>query len=183
MHFFSNQSSFNVLNVLDEFQLWYMLHIDSLITHIRNFINMIKPTKIITYGASSGGFAALLFGIILHSDCIIACSPQTIPFFDYMNEYRIHMNNKYLLTFNPFCYLNRILKMKYTNIPTKFILYTSVQNKIDCFHCDYFKENYHNNNLIINKLNAGTKHSLFESLGNERMRNLLLPQILNVIQQ
>ena len=166
-----------MLNVLDEFQLWFILHFDDYLKHIKGIIYYLKPSKVITYGASSGGFAALLFGELLGADLSIALSPQVIAFYHYMNQYRIEMSANYNLIFNPFCYLNRVfLNNNNNNNSTNYLLYASKGNKQDMFHVDFFEKNFCKNKdkLNIKKLDAGDNHNLFSVFGNQKMREMIL---------
>jgi len=51
---------------------------DRLAGHLRAMIAKLRPGRIITTGASMGGYAALLFGHLLRAQAVFAMSPQTI---------------------------------------------------------------------------------------------------------
>jgi hypothetical protein len=52
-------------------------------------INKIKPSKIITIGASKGGYGAVLFGSFLNVDLVMAFSPQREVLYDNLGYYHI----------------------------------------------------------------------------------------------
>ncbi len=74
----------NIIFVKDFKQCWYQKgllgktsDIESSIEYLKNIIP--KTTeKLVTLGASAGGYAAIRFGIALNADRIIAFSPQTL---------------------------------------------------------------------------------------------------------
>jgi dienelactone hydrolase len=51
---------------------------DALAAHLRVVLKALKPARIVTTGASMGGYAALLFGHLLRAQAVFAMSPQTI---------------------------------------------------------------------------------------------------------
>ncbi|MBT4391258.1 MAG: hypothetical protein HOD35_01210 [Euryarchaeota archaeon] len=70
--------------VKDTNQCWYHKgaiglgnNIENVTQNLKNIIKKINYSKVVTIGGSMGGFAALLFGIQLNVDGIIAFSPQT----------------------------------------------------------------------------------------------------------
>ena len=182
-NFFNGQNICNTLHMLDEFQLYFFLYFDDYITSINNFLDFYKNScknnfKLITFGSSSGGFAALLFGNLLNADLAIACSPQTIAFYDYVNKYREELCDELNIKFNKLCYLNRVINFS-NNDKTKYILYTSSQNEIDLFHVNFFEENFSKDKtkLEVKKFLAGPDHSLFNSLGIDVMKKYIYSDI------
>ena len=70
--------------VKDTNQCWYHKgaiglgnDIETVSHNLKNIINTINYSKVVTIGGSMGGFAALLFGSLLNVDGIISFSPQT----------------------------------------------------------------------------------------------------------
>ncbi len=51
---------------------------DLLAGHLRGVLHSLRPQRVVTMGASMGGYAALLFGHLLRASAVFAMSPQTI---------------------------------------------------------------------------------------------------------
>lgn len=71
--------------VRDPFDTWFQRGIspeintpDLLSAHLRSALRALRPRRVVTMGASMGGYAALLFGYLLRADSVFAMSPQTI---------------------------------------------------------------------------------------------------------
>ena len=74
--------------IKDSFQTWYLngikgtctdkenSKIDESVEFLKNIINKINYNKIATIGSSAGGYASILFGILLKVDSILSFSPQ-----------------------------------------------------------------------------------------------------------
>jgi len=66
---------------------WYTESKNDITLYLQSLIKQMKYNTVITFGASMGGYGALLFGSLLEADTIIAISPQTnISQNCYMNE-------------------------------------------------------------------------------------------------
>lgn len=78
------QKNINTVFVKDFQQCWYQKGLLGLSTDIQQTVQVIKERipdqqeNIYTVGTSAGGFAAILFGVLLNADKIIAFGPQTI---------------------------------------------------------------------------------------------------------
>lgn len=173
LSFFADSHKFNVLHILDEYQVWGLFNFSKYFMHIKQIINSICPSKIITFGASAGGFSSLLYGVLLNADLAIACSPQTIAFYDYMNEYRKDINKKYFISLDQYCYINRIFDC-YNNKTIKSIYYSS-ENKKDKYHCDLVRGI--DNLTFFNEFKAGNNHNLFSVYGKEFMYSKIMNDI------
>lgn len=73
---------FNILYLKDVKRNWYLSKLENVgnnITHTKAFLKKIidKHENVITIGASSGGFASILFGSLFEVNCAIAFNPQT----------------------------------------------------------------------------------------------------------
>lgn len=91
----------------DQFQVWYFNGVRGLSTDIRTTVEAVRthierlqPNKIITTGVSGGGFAAILFGILLEVDRIVALNPQSllrrnVECFAHGNLYRLKWTNPF----------------------------------------------------------------------------------------
>jgi hypothetical protein len=69
------------LHVRDPLQRWYMRAdaadpYASLLEYLRREIAMLRPTRLVTIGASMGGYAAIRAGLALRADAILAFAPQ-----------------------------------------------------------------------------------------------------------
>src|SRR5260221_1260655 len=74
----------NVIYLRDLNHNWYVNGIPdagNTVAEVARFlvlkIEEIRPSKVVMLGVSAGGFAALLYGCLLHADAILAFSPQT----------------------------------------------------------------------------------------------------------
>lgn len=80
--------------VRDIYKSWYVTGINSRINTVDNLVDFLKGEtagyKVITIGSSSGGYLAVLLGILLNADHVIAFSAQ------------FELRNKYAFNPNPF---------------------------------------------------------------------------------
>ena len=177
LHFFSNFPQFNILHVLDEYQVWGLLNTSKYITSIKNIINTVNPSKIITFGSSAGGFQSLLYGELLNADLSIACSPQTIAFHSFMNKYRTEINSKYSISLLNYCYLPKIIRTY--NTKTKKVIFLSSGNENDVWHYNLLKGS--SDKISCIQLNAGAAHNLFDFYGNKFMREQIITEINKIL--
>lgn len=177
LHFFNNARLFNILHILDEYQVWGMLNFPKYFMQIKNTINILQPSKIITFGSSAGGFQSLLYGTLLNADMAIACSPQSFAFHSYMNDYRYDINNKYGLTLSNLCYLPKIIKT--CNAKTKKKIFISSENALDVWHYNTIKNI--DDKISCTVFDAGDTHNLFDFYGNEFMREQIIKEINTIL--
>lgn len=177
LHFFKNARLFNILHILDEYQVWGMLNFSKYFSHIKSFINTLKPSKIITFGSSAGGFQSLLYGILLNADMTIACSPQAFAFHSYMNNYRYDINNKYGLTLSNLCYIPKLIKTYKTK--TKRKIFLSSGNPIDVWNYNAIKNI--DDKTSCTTFDAGNSHNLFEFYGDNFMREQIIREISTML--
>ena len=132
--------------IKDIYQAWYHKGINEDINNIAKLKELLKSiiekkvyTKVVFIGNSMGGYGAILFGVLLNIDKVIAFSPQT--FIDRMNRFWYKDNrwsneitNVYLNNSNQkrFYDLNTYLKKK--SYSTKIDVYYSKNDKLDCYH-------------------------------------------------
>ncbi len=100
------RKKFSRIFVRDHFQVWYQAGLHgrgsplTLASQLKSAILSIRPSRIVTFGVSAGGFASLLFGHLLDADRILAFSPQTLVFEEtpgsYLNEYRNLFRERFL---------------------------------------------------------------------------------------
>jgi len=78
------KKNINTVFVKDFHQCWYQKGLLGLSNDIQQTVEVIKERipehqeNIYTIGTSAGGFAAILFGVLLNADKIVAFGPQTI---------------------------------------------------------------------------------------------------------
>ncbi|MDM8214583.1 hypothetical protein QUW15_00170 [Desulfovibrio piger] len=173
LHFFHDTQLFNIIHVLDEYQVWGMLNFSQYFKHIKSIINILKPSKIITFGSSAGGFQSFLYGILLNADLAIACSPQAFAFHSYMNDYRSDINNNYGLTLSNLCYLPKIMKIYKTK--TKKKIFISSGNSLDIWHYNAIKNI--DDKTYCTAFDAGNTHNLFDFYGRKCMREQIIQEI------
>ena len=177
LHFFRGSRQFNILHVLDEYQVWGLLNLSKYFMNIRRTIETLKPSKIITFGASAGGFQSLLYGTLLNVDMAIACSPQTIAFHSYVNQYRAEMNNRYAFSLLNYCYLPKIIKNYRTK--TLKVIFFSSGNLNDTWHYNLIKDI--DDKTSCTTFDAGNAHSLFDVYGNKFMHDQIINKINKIL--
>lgn len=67
----------NFIGVQDDERRWYQVGTTEIIEDVRGAVARLCGARLMTIGASAGGFAALLFGRPLGADRILALSPQS----------------------------------------------------------------------------------------------------------
>jgi hypothetical protein len=72
----------NRLLLRDPLNAWYQrgipglgTHVDEVVGTLRSLIRSIRPSRVITIGQSMGGYAAIMFGMLLDADPIVAFAP------------------------------------------------------------------------------------------------------------
>ena len=75
-------STFNRILVRDIRNGWYHrgvsglgTHVDEIAATLRGLVHSIRPSRVLTIGQSMGGYAAIMFGMLLDADRIIAFGP------------------------------------------------------------------------------------------------------------
>lgn len=102
-------------------QSWYLdEYIETSLNNIKNTINKINYSKIITIGVSMGGYASILFGTLLNVNHILAFCPQTF----------INIENR--KKYNDSRWENRINKIHLKNINIEYY---------DLYSLDFSKTN------------------------------------------
>jgi hypothetical protein len=67
----------NKIFVIDEYRCWYYTIYEDVINELRNLIDKIQPLNTIFFGCSAGGYASILFGLILEVDRTMSFQTQT----------------------------------------------------------------------------------------------------------
>ena len=186
-----HKDKFSIIFIRDPYQLFYLNNIEFIYNYIYEKINFLKPNKIITFGANSGGFAALYFGHLLKVDLVLSYYPIIKPFTfilnnEVNNNIRVLLKNKYLNNFenNDFD-LNKIINYESKNnmifygnkeifINNQIILLKNknynnfIYKEFDCFSDKiydlYFKSNFVKEIilLIIDELNLIDKDKIIK---------------------
>ena len=119
-NFLSKNFNCNLIFIKDSNKCWYFQGIrgigntvDQSVITLRKIVNNISHSKVISIGTSAGGYASILFGILLKVDNIISFSPQT--FLDRKN--RRQMNDK-----SRRGYIKKLYKMDVNNSKKYFDL-------------------------------------------------------------
>ena len=91
-----SDSKFDKIFIRDFNQMWYLKGIDEEISSFNNLLDYLRSLikdydRVIFLGNSMGGYAAILFGILLDVDKVISFSPQT--FIGKFNRF-IHFDNR-----------------------------------------------------------------------------------------
>jgi hypothetical protein len=76
--------TFNRLLIRDVANAWYHrgvpglgAHVDEMAATLRSLVHAIRPSEVITIGQSMGGYGAIMFGMLLGADRIVAFGPQS----------------------------------------------------------------------------------------------------------
>ncbi len=152
--------NFNIhyIFIKDRYQVWYSNgifgignSIDECIPKLKNIINNINYSKIITCGASMGAYGALIFGKLLNVDQILAFSPQI--FLD-KNTRKIYKDNRWEKNFNDIYKLNKLKysdlsKIDFSNIKN-IELFVGKESKLDQIHILQLKKKENMNLTIVN---------------------------------
>ncbi len=115
--------------------------IDGIGDHLKSKFKELGTKRVVVLGNSAGANAAVLFGILLNADKVVAFSPKTfitplkrILFWDHQwwkNHIRVYftkgVNSEYWD-------LKKLLSK--SDVKTKFQLHYSLHNRIDSMHCE-----------------------------------------------
>lgn len=160
----------NKIYLRDPFQCWYHHGLPGIagdIPGIANYLSSILDShninKCVLIGNSMGGFAAILFGILLNAQVVHAFSPQT--FIDRFSRWRFsdqrwqkQINKIYLLKSKKF--LNLKKKLSKRNHNGIFNIYYSLAEPLDVIHAKRV-EKY--KNIQLHHYSSGG-HDLVKSL-------------------
>lgn len=164
---------FDKIFLRDFNQMWYQKGVDSNINDllllkefIKHEINLKSYKKIVFLGNSMGGYAAILFGIMINVDEVISFAPQT--FIDKTNRLKhldfrwfkqikkIHSSkNKHHIFFNLKHFLNNN-----SNYKTNINIYFSNKHRLDRLHAKHIKNL---KNVSLNSYEVGG-HSVIKTL-------------------
>lgn len=168
-------------------QMWYQKGVDAEIDSISKITNKLKSIieskkykRVLFLGNSMGGYAAILFGLILKVDAVLAFAPQT--FIDkksrFLNKDRrwaeqlnnVHSNKR---REEQFFNLKKWMKTN-NNENTHIEIYVSSVDKLDVRH---IKNIQHYTNISIKKIEDGG-HRVVKSLRDNGKLNEILTKWL-----
>lgn len=148
----------NYVLVKDNFQCWYMINFDKYLLELLKIIDKIKPSKVITAGASAGGFAAILFAHYIKADRAFAYSPQILTFYHYQNKYRQAINTQFKLSANAIADLSLVQRCS-QGFLSKIDISLAKDNRVDMEHLQMLDLD-HYDDIIIN-YHEGDNHNIF----------------------
>lgn len=129
----------------------------------------IQPKDTIFVGNSMGGFAAILFGVLIGKGRVVAFSPQTFislrkRFLKRDSRWNTKIYKTYLKSFyKKHIYdLKNIMKV-YPQNKVNINVYVSLNDKMDCLHAENISQF---DNVKLNKLSFGN-HGVVKSLRNQ----------------
>jgi hypothetical protein len=168
--FLSKNIDCHVIFIKDTNQSWYHKgviglgeNINEIKNNIKEIINKINYSMIITIGGSMGGYAALLFGSLLSVNGIIAFGPQTFIDKDNREKYKDNrwksqienIHNNYDNTYYD------LSKLSFQNINAQIIF--GYDHRLDKIHADRMK------NKNINVTGECCGHSVVKNLRDNGM--------------
>lgn len=146
--FYNSLKSLNCdkIFVKDIKQSWYHKGINQDVDNIykvkdilNDFINGKSYKRVVFIGNSMGGYAAILFGLILNVNHVLAFSPQI--FIDRLNRFRFNdsrwnkeLSNVYINNSNQKKFYNLKSVLKKSQSLTHIDIYYSVNSRLDSIH-------------------------------------------------
>lgn len=183
-----NSVSCNKIFIKDDYQAWYHKGINEdlssmnlLAKYLEGIILEGNYKKVCFVGNSMGGYAAILFGVLLNVDEILVFSPQTFINKWYRFKYNdkrwgIQINEiyKHQNSSNKYFDLKSFLKRnkKYSG---KLSLYYSINDKLDKIHAErlkkinfveYFPIDLEGHNIVRELKNSGDLNRILSKLYN-----------------
>lgn len=127
-------STHSKLLVRDQFQCWYHNGVRGVSTDIDSTVEALRAetegfNTVVTAGTSAGGYAAILFGVLLGADRVLAINPQTLL---QRGVQCIAHGNLYRLKWCPSTPLVDLLRLPPSDCDIN-ILY-GYDDKVDVFH-------------------------------------------------
>ena len=130
----------SVIFIKDFWQCWYQKgllgltnNIDETVSFLKQEILNISPKKVIFVGTSAGGYASIIFGILLNVDEILSFSPQTYLGERMFNQFRSEDSRIDDIDFeSPYLDTSKILESH--SYSGKISIYFGGKNKSDKHH-------------------------------------------------
>ncbi len=134
----------NKIYIRDLSQTWYhsglpgiSKNIDETASFLKRTINESSIEKVIVIGNSMGGYAAILFGMLIQADVIHAFAPHTNISDEKFIRYKKQIRNVHATFSNAYFDLNELLK--FNNSQIDIHLYYDVNDPIDEMHIKNLK--------------------------------------------
>jgi len=180
----SSYKNYNQYFFRDKNQSWYHHGLEGIANNIDEFIENLKLIttsydKVIFIGNSMGGYAAVLFGVLLKVDKIIAFSPQTFidkyrRIFYQDNRWSKQINKVYKLNTNS-QYFNLKKVMKNSNYDSKIKIFYSSSDRLDEIHVNRIKKL---KNVKVLSYKVGGHNLVRELRGNNTLSQILNDSLL-----
>lgn len=144
-------------------------NIDETASFLRRKIDESGADKIVVVGNSMGGYAAIVFGILIKADIVHAFSPQTfIKDADFIRS-KEQLQNVHDNFSNKYFDINEVAKLH--NNLGEFNLYYNSKNKIDKKHAMHLKSS---KNIVLHSF-RGSGHGLIKELKDSgELRNIVI---------
>lgn len=182
--------SFENLNRIflrDTMQMWYHLglpgvaeNIDGIAGHLREYTGHPSTRRVIVFGNSGGGYAAILFGYLLQADQIHAFAPRTfihplqrLAHLDLPRSSPQNMARLYLRGQRKYFDLKQLL-VEFPNHKTRYHVYYSAADRIDTLHATRIKSTPH---VSLHKYAHG-QHDLVKKLKQDGQLGRIIEQAL-----
>ncbi|HFC7277296.1 TPA: tetratricopeptide repeat protein, partial [Neisseria meningitidis] len=163
---FANKTiKYNFLLLRDNYNSWYQIHTDYYRTIIENYIKSGNYKKIVLVGASSGGFAAMMYGQLVHADIVYVQAPQTLAFTSYSTQFNKELELQYNLSSTAYTSIAKLQNQSNGFIP-KVYVQVCENNGIDMFSINML--NTSDPNLFVHKYKNDT-HSVHTIIGKSKM--------------
>jgi len=166
----------NQLFVRDLQQAWYQFglelnsNIPDTIPKLKLLIDSFHADKIIFFGNSSGGYAALLFGFLFKVDEVHAFVP-----YSFLEQDQFKCYPKIKLEYLD---LQRVFNKK-NNQKTKFHIYYSIDSQRDVLQAERLHFDNITHHIYKGKLGNDHGHDLIQTLKKEGLLAKLIEEILN----
>jgi len=171
----------NKIYLRDLGQSWYhsglmgiSRNIDETASFLRGKIDESGAQKVVVFGNSMGGYAAILFGTLINADVVHAFSPQTI-----ISDAR-HLRNKEQIKYVHAKYAHQYFDlrkvMKSADNLGEFNLYYDCEDELDRRHCKHLKKLQ---NIVLHPYSGGG-HDLIKLLKDSgELREIVVSSINN----
>ncbi len=187
--FFNLSKEFNVnrIYVRDLTQSWYQMGLPGLADNVEEVslvlkekISELNANKVVFIGNSMGGYAAILFGILLNADIVHAFSPQTFinrfhRFIYRDRRWRKYLTNVYKNSHKKYFDLRKVIHQDSRKLHCEINIYYSSNHRLDKIHAEHMK----NIGIITLHSYAEGGHRLVKTLRDEGSLKSIINNSLN----
>lgn len=166
---FKNIKVCDIIFITPNKQDWYSESRKDITEYLHTLIADVKYKRILTFGASMGGFASLLFGSILKADSIISINPQTNI------SLTCDINKDTIYNF-PIVDDGDLTYYIYDN--SEIVIYCC-NNEYDRKQIDYFAKKIQN--VKIEKINTSYDHGFIIDYSNEEIQEMIIKYLYPII--